>query len=34
VIAPIEHGQSVREIATNLGCRVTTVHRRVDACGD
>ena len=34
VIAHIEHGYSLREIATSLGCSVTTVHRRVYACGD
>ncbi len=34
VIAHIEHGYSLREIATHLGCSVTTVHRRVDASGD
>ena len=30
----IEHSYSSREIATHLGCSVTTVHRRVHACGD
>lgn len=30
----LEHGYSLREIATHLGCSVTTVHRRVHACGD
>jgi transposase len=34
VIAHIEHGYSLREIATRFGCSVTTVHRRVHACGD
>ena len=29
MIAHIEHGYSLREIATHLGCSVTTVHRRV-----
>ena len=34
VTAHIVHGYSLREIATHLGCSVTTVHRRVHACGD
>ena len=34
VIAHIEHSCSSREIATHLGCSVTTVHRRVHASGD
>ncbi|RDI73880.1 Transposase IS200 like [Gaiella occulta] len=34
VIAHIEHGYSLREIATHIGCSVTTVHRRVHAGGD
>ena len=34
MIAHLEHGYSLREIATRLGCSVTTVHRRVRACGD
>ena len=34
VIAHIVHGYSLREIATHFGCSVTTVHRRVYACGD
>ncbi len=31
---PFVHGYSLREIATHLGSSVTTVHRRVHACGD
>jgi hypothetical protein len=34
VTAHIVHGYSLREIATHLGCSVTTVHRRIRACGD
>lgn len=34
VTAHIEHGYSLRQIATHLGCSVTTVHRRVHACDD
>ena len=34
VIAHLEHGYSLREIATRLGCSVTTVHRRVRSCRD
>jgi transposase len=34
VIGHIEHGYSLREIATRFGLSVTTVHRRVHACGD
>ena len=34
MIAHIEHGYSLRKIATHLGCSVTTVHRRVHASGD
>ena len=34
VIAHIGHGYGLREIATHLGCSVTTFHRRVHACGD
>jgi putative transposase len=34
VTAHIGHGYSLRAIATHLGCSVTTVHRRVHACGD
>jgi AraC-like DNA-binding protein len=34
VAAHIVHGYSLREIATHLGCSVTTVHRRVHAGGD
>ncbi len=29
-----EYGYSLREVATHLGCSVTTVHRRVHAGGD
>jgi len=29
VTARIGHGYSLRQIATHLGCSVTTVHRRV-----
>ena len=29
--ANLEHGYSMREIATHLGCGVTTVHRRIRA---
>ncbi|MEI7993092.1 MAG: transposase, partial [Actinomycetota bacterium] len=32
--AHIGHGYSLRQIATHLGCSVTTVHRRVHAGGD
>ena len=32
--AHIGHGYSLREVATHLGCSVTTVHRRVHAVGD
>ena len=34
VIAHIEHGYSLREIATHLGCSLSTVHRCVHAGGD
>ena len=34
VTAHIGHGYSLRQIATCLGCSVTTVHRRVQARGD
>jgi transposase len=34
VIEHIEQGYSLREIATRFGRSVTTVHRRVHACGD
>ena len=33
VAAHIEHGYSLRQIATHLDCSVTTVHRRVHARG-
>ena len=33
VTAHLEHGYSLRQIATHLGCSVTTVHRRVHARG-
>jgi len=32
--AHIGHGYSLRQIATHLGCSVTTVHRRVHAAGE
>ncbi len=34
VIAHIEHGYRWLEIVSRVGCSVTTVHRRVRACGD
>ncbi len=34
VTAHIVHGYSLREIATHLGCSVTTIQRCVHACGD